>query len=148
MNDRPLADASVPAPPRLHWALVLLFGLLTLGLFMLVWLFIQSNWIKKINPASQTTAQLVIYVVLMLLSEALSANRGLYVTLTLASYVVFYIALYSMRRSMLDHYNRVEPMGLILSPALVFLFSLFYLQHHMTRIARWKSGDTLRPQLP
>ncbi|MNO07523.1 hypothetical protein D3C81_2297500 [compost metagenome] len=60
--------------------------------------------------------------------------------------MLFYCGYYSMRRSMLDYYNSVEPIGLKLSSALLFFFSMLYLQHHMTRIAQWKLGGALRPQ--
>lgn len=62
---------------------------------------------------------------------------------TLGSYVAFYFGAYSIRRSMLDHYNKVEPMQLKLSAAMVFFFSTFYLQYHMTRLARWKASGTV-----
>ncbi|MNF15707.1 hypothetical protein D3C80_2184330 [compost metagenome] len=51
-----------------------------------------------------------------------------------------------MRRSMLNYYNSVEPIALRLSNAMVFFFSMPYLQYHMTRIAKWKMGGVLRPQ--
>jgi uncharacterized membrane protein len=136
-----------PAPPQLHWALVLLFTLLTLGIFMLVWIFIQSTWVRKINPASRVTTQFVVYLLLAVFSQLLVEGSGnlkaLGLVLMLASYVVFYFGAYSMRRSMLDHYNSVEPMQLKLSAALTFLFSTFYLQYHMTRIAQWKAASKL-----
>ncbi|WP_431096824.1 hypothetical protein [Polaromonas aquatica] len=136
-----------PAPPQLHWALVLLFTLLTLGIFMIVWMFIQSTWVRKINPASNVTTQFAVYLVLAILGQFLvegSDNlEAVGLVVMLASYVVFYFGAYSMRRSMLDHYNSVEPMQLKLSAAMVFLFSIFYFQYHMTRIARWKAASKL-----
>ena len=140
------ADA-YPAPPQLHWALVLLFTLLTLGIFMIVWIFIQSTWVRKINPASHVTSQFSAYVLLAVVSQVLVEGSGnlkaVGLLLTLASYVVFYFGAYSIRRSMLNHYNSVEPMELRLSAAMTFLFSTFYLQYHMTRIARWKAASKL-----
>lgn len=140
------ADA-YPAPPQLHWALVLLFTLLTLGIFMIVWLFIQSTWVRKINSASHVTSQFIAYVLLAVVSQVFVEGSGnlkaVGLLLTLASYVVFYFGAYSIRTSMLNHYNSVEPMGLRLSAAMTFLFSTFYLQYHMTRIARWKASSKL-----
>jgi hypothetical protein len=46
----PAAEYAFPTPPKLHWALVLLFTVLTLGIFLIVWMFIQSSWAKKIDP--------------------------------------------------------------------------------------------------
>lgn len=139
---------SFPAPPKLHWALVLLFTILTLGIFMLVWMFIQSSWAKKIDPASNATTQFIAYLVMFVVSQILteSASNGLKalgLLVMIGSYIVFYFGAYSIRRSMLAHYNHVEPMQLKLSAAMVFFFSCFYLQYHMTRIARWKAGGSL-----
>jgi uncharacterized membrane protein len=136
-----------PAPPQLHWALVLLFSILTLGIFMIVWLFVQSTWVRKINPASNVTTQFAVYLALAIFGQILvegSDNlKAVGLVITLASYVVFYFGAYSMRRSMLNHYNSVEPLQLKLSAAMVFLFSVFYFQYHMTRIARWKAASKL-----
>jgi len=142
------ASASFPAPPKLHWALVLLFTILTLGIFMVVWLFIQSSWAKKIDPESNATTQFIAYLALIVVGQVLvgaggDGLKGVGVLLMLGSYIVFYFGAYSIRRTMLDHYNQVEPMQLTLSAAMVFFFSCFYLQYHMTRIARWKAGGTL-----
>jgi hypothetical protein len=143
-------DPAWPAPPKLHWGLLLLFTVLTCGLFLAVWLFIQSSWVKKINPDSSATPLFISYLVLFILGQLLAEDadaglKGLGAFLTLASYVVFYIAEYSIRRSMLDHYNNVETIALDMSNAMVFFFSCFYLQYHMTRIAKWKAGGTLDP---
>lgn len=144
----PAAEYAFPAPPKLHWALVLLFTVLTLGIFIIVWMFIQSSWAKKIDPTSNATTQFVAYLVLFVASQILgeSASDGLQslgVLLMIGSYIVFYFGAYSIRTSMLEHYNKVEPVQLKLSAAMTFFFSTFYLQYHMTRIARWKAGGKL-----
>jgi hypothetical protein len=36
-----------PAPPRLHWAWVLLLSILTFGIFWMVWMVVQARWVKK-----------------------------------------------------------------------------------------------------
>lgn len=141
------ARDAYPAPPKLHWALVLLFGILTIGIFLIVWMFIQASWARKINPASNATAQLSGYLFLFVLSEVIGAGssdglKSVSLLLLLGSYVAFYFATYSIRRTMLDHYSSVEPMQLKLSAAMTFFFSTFYLQYHMTRIADMKSGGS------
>ncbi|MEO7887246.1 MAG: hypothetical protein ABIR76_10925 [Polaromonas sp.] len=142
-----IKGASYPAPPKLHWALVLLFTIFTLGIFMIVWIFVQSTWARKINPASNATTQFIVYLPLAVFAQILIESPGslkaVGLLLTLASYVVFYFGAYSIRRSMLNHYNNVEPMRLEISAAMTFFFSVFYLQYHMTRIARWKAASKL-----
>lgn len=132
-----------PMPPKLHWALVALFSLLTFGLFAVVWFFVQASWIRKIDPGSKATKYLVGQVVLAIVGGIMSEFPGAGAKavggiLTLSSYVLFYCAYYSMRRSMLHQFNVVKPMGLKLSGLMTFFFSTLYLQHHMTRIARWR----------
>ena len=153
MAPQPSAPGSaspVPPPPKLHWALVLLFTLLTFGIFFVVWIFIQAVWVKKIHPASNAMTMMVIYVALVLVGQLISgasqkesaeaAAGGL---LVIVGSIVSIVGFFSMRRSMLDYYNRVEPIGLKLSGALTFFFGAFYLQHHMTRIARRSQTGTL-----
>lgn len=145
--------SSAPLPPRLHWALVLLFTLLTFGVFFVVWICIQAAWIKKIDPRSNAMAMMVIYLVLVLVGQVIasanpegSSGAAAGGMLVLIGSIVSIVGIFSMRRSMLDHYNKAEPIGLRLSGALTFFIGVFYLQHHMTRIARWKQTGVLTPQ--
>ncbi|QOF81584.1 DUF4339 domain-containing protein [Variovorax sp. 38R] len=139
-------------PPKLHWALVLLFTVLSFGIFGVVWLFIQSSWIRTIDSRSNATMYLIGYVVLASIGAIVDASsessdtQSLGWLLQIPSYVLFYCGYYSMRRSMLDHYNSVEPIRLNLSGAMTFFFSMLYLQHHMTRIAKWKETGNIKPQ--
>ncbi|WP_164546964.1 MULTISPECIES: DUF4339 domain-containing protein [unclassified Variovorax] len=138
-------------PPKLHWALVLLFTVLTFGIFALVWPFIQSTWVRKIDPRSNATLYLAGNVALAIVGNLMDASsspstQGAGVLLQIVSYVLFFCGYYSMRRSMLDHYNGVEPIGLRLSGAMTFFFSILYLQYHMTRIAKWKQTGEIEPQ--
>src|SRR5215469_10982532 len=41
-----------PMPPDFHWALVLLIGVFTCGLFLSAWLIVEAAWIRKIKPQS------------------------------------------------------------------------------------------------
>ena len=137
------SQSSAPLPPKLHWALVLLFTVLTLGIFFIVWIFIQAAWVRKIHPASNAMTLLVVYLVLVLLGQVIagasekdSAEAATGSLLVLVGSIVSIVAIFSMRRSMIDYYNKTEPIGLRLSGALTFFLGVFYLQHHMTHIAR------------
>jgi hypothetical protein len=150
-NQTAVPDMQLQSPPKLHWALVLLFGVLSFGIFIAVWAFVQSTWVRKINPQSNATNYLIGYVALAVVGAVMgeadsSATQGLGVLLQLASYVLFYCGYYSMRRSMIDYFNKVEPIGLQLSGVMLFFFSVLYLQHHMTRIAEWKKTGNITPQ--
>jgi hypothetical protein len=43
-----------------------------------------------------------------------------------------------MRRSMEEHYNGPEPIGLSLSGVMTFFFGVYYFQYHFTRINEMK----------
>lgn len=138
-------------PPKLHWGLVLLFTVLTVGIFALVWIFIQSNWIKKLDPASNATNQFIGYVALLVVGQILGASdttnlQGIGGVLILCSNVLLYFGIFSMRRSMLNYFNNVEPIGLKLSIAYSFIFSIFYFQSKMTQIAKWRTTGILEQQ--
>ncbi|MFC5499789.1 DUF4339 domain-containing protein [Caenimonas terrae] len=146
----PGSAPAVPPPPRLHWALVLLLTLVTFGIFFVAWIFVQAAWIKKIHPKSKAMTLLVVYLVLVLLGQVIAAasqkdssEAAVASLLVLAGSVVSIVAIFSMRRSMLNYYNGVEPIGLRLSGVLTFFLGVFYLQYHMTRIARWKESGVL-----
>lgn len=147
------SKSAAPAPPpKLHWALVLLFTLLTFGIFFVVWIFVQAAWVKKIHPASNAMTLMVIYLVMVVVGQAIagasqkeSAEAAAGGMLVIVGSIVSIAGFFSIRRSMLDYYNTVEPIGLKLSGALTFFLGAFYLQHHMTRIAR-RSQTGIRPR--
>lgn len=147
------APAAVPPPPKLHWALVLLFGVVTLGIFFVVWIFIQAAWVRRINPASNATTLFTVYLVLALLGEIVagasakdSAGAATGGLLWIAASIVSIFGFFSMRRSMLNYFNAADPGSLRLSGVMTFFFNVFYLQYHMARIAGWKGPGRLPPQ--
>lgn len=136
-----------PRPPRLHWALVLLFTVITFGLFFIVWMFIQSIWVRRIDPKSKATGVLAIYVGLVLVGQVLAESSGvgsegavMGLLLVLAGSVVSIFGFFSMRRSMLNYCNQNQPGSLKLSAALTLFLNVFYFQYHMTRIAERDPG--------
>lgn len=145
------ANQSLPMPPKLHWALLLLFTILTVGIFIVVWMFIQANWAKKIDPQSKATLFLAGYLVLAVIglfidgSKDDSAKLG-GALLQLVSVGLCVTGYFSIRASMLEYFNKIEPIGLRLSGAMTFFFNALYMQYHMTRIAEWKQSGFLRPQ--
>lgn len=147
----PLMQGNIPLPPKLHWALVLLFGIFSFGIFYLVWLFIQASWVRKIDSRSNAVMYLIAYILLAFTGGAMGAIDYAVIQVfgglaQLAGVVFFCLAYYSMRESMTEYYNNIEPINLKISGVMTFFFTTFYLQHHMTRIAEWKMTGFLRPQ--
>ncbi|MGC1175503.1 hypothetical protein [Polaromonas sp.] len=138
------AGDAFPPPPKLHWSLLLLFTVISFGVFQFVWMFVQSSWARKVDPESKATAFFAGDVFLFLLSLVFAASsdsgfKSLELPFLLGSCIVFYAGVYSIRRTMLDHYNQIEPMQLEMSGAMTLLFALLHLQYHMTRIAYAKA---------
>lgn len=118
-----------PMPPDLHWGLVWLFGFLTAGIFIIVWLFMEASYVKKLDPQNNSMTMLIVGLVLFPLAG-----------------IFFLVALFGMRRSLLNYYNLTEPIGLRLSGGMTFFFGILYFQHHFSRICAWKRTGVLLPQ--
>jgi hypothetical protein len=132
----------LPQPPSLHWGLVLLFSVLSLGIFLLVWTFKQSGWVRKIDDQSRATAMLVAscvgYSVGSMIEDGGEATVfGM--ILMLASLLLFYAAYFSLGSSIrrkLPEYGLVPQVGTVT----LMLFNVFYLQAQMSWIVRWKAS--------
>jgi hypothetical protein len=138
-----------PDPPNLHWALVLVIGIFTCGLFTVVWNFVQAVWMRKVNPRSNALFFYIAYTVvgylgafarigLMIASGFHNAYVGLGLVTSLLSIVLVELAFFDMRRSMEEHFNGPEPIGLSLSAVMTFFFGPLYFQYHFTRINELK----------
>jgi hypothetical protein len=155
------APAAAPGavPPSLHWALVLLFGYFTLGIFSWIWCLKEANFVRKLNPGNSSLLLMVIGIIgqvaalLSVIGILASSNDNdravfslIYFVLIVVAAIFFLVAVFKMRRTLLNHYNLVEPIGLRLSGAMTFFFNILYLQHHFSRIAKWKQTGFLEPQ--
>jgi len=140
---------SAPGPPGLHWGIVLLLALLTLGFFAWIWSLVLAKWVRRVDPDNRAKLLLIsalaasIGAVAMLLS---TPNRlehvALIALLHFAAVALFEIAIFGMRVSILRHY---EDLGIPLSlnSAATFFFNAVYFQfkfnriHHAQSTAQW-----------
>ena len=139
-----------PDPPNLHWALVLLFGMLSCGIFTIVWDIVQAAWLKKVEPTSNA---LLIYcgaavawvgIIVASVIATTSHTSTIDVSIMQLVYVVAVIVgRFSFRSSMENHFNTAEPMGLSLSGVMTFFFGGIYFQYHINDIVRRKHQDLL-----
>ena len=148
----PPAISPYPDPPNQHWAFVLLIGFFTCGLFCTVWDFVQSAWMRRVNPRSNALflyiAEFVVSLIggfgrAFLIFTSTFRHRphsylGLGGLILLVSLTLLELARFDMRRSMEEHYNGPEPIGLSLSGVMTFFFGLYYFQYHFTRINEMK----------
>lgn len=150
---------SLPMPPRLHWFLVALFGLLTCGIFTVVWYFIQTGYARRIDSRSNATIYMALALVCYLIYIVATVGTAsddpvvvggavlLQLGIGLVGLVLFYCAFYSMAQSLereLPKYGIRPDIGLIT----LFFFTLFYLQGQLTWIARWKDTGQKDPPPP
>jgi hypothetical protein len=128
------ADAEAyPEPPSLHWALVILFNVLTKGTFVTIWVFFQAAWVRRIDPSSKALVVLAVALACAVPPIVLVGESELTLTLWLVGlgYTGAFIwAYFSMRQSIEARFD------LNLSGLMTLVFSVFYLQYHMTRIAK------------
>jgi hypothetical protein len=153
ISTTPVINAAIyPDPPNLHWGLVLLFGIFSCGLFNAVWNLVQAAWMKKVAP--QSTA--LYYYIASLCVLAATFFTGIEAAYThshnsvlgavnLVYYILLLIGRFSLRSSLEQHYNSVEPMGLSLSGVMTFFFGDIYFQYHFNDIMRRKYFARLGP---
>jgi len=149
------AMAAGPVPPDFHWALVLLIGIVTCGLFFWAWEIVEASFVRKIKPQSKGLLLVILALAAAILSGVVSGvtsamNNGqespFSALLSLAALVLQLVGLFTIRSDMEDYYNSIEPINLQLSGVMTFFFAVFYFQHHFSRIAKWKKTGVLAPQ--
>jgi hypothetical protein len=147
-----------PDPPNLHWALVLVLGVFTCGLFSLVWIFVQAAWMRKVDPNSKALYYYIVGFILYVIgigaqvASIFAAKNGnppgtftaVYLVCLLAYLVLFLVAIFTMRANMEEHFNGPEPIGLSLSGVMTFFFNILYFQYHFTRINELKRAARAR----
>ena len=153
----PASVIAYPDPPNLNWGLVLLFGILTCGLFSVIWDLVQALWVKRVQPQSNALTYFIIFVVLWFLNLGSSIARSalmlrgsvphqspLSVLIALAGLVLLIVFRFAMRASIEQHFNGPEPLGIILSGVMTFFFGGIYFQYKLNQINDMK--QTLRYQ--
>ncbi|HZY74461.1 MAG TPA: DUF4339 domain-containing protein [Edaphobacter sp.] len=156
----PPAGIPYPDPPNLHWGLVLLFTILTCGLFAVAWDFVEVLWVRKVQPDTKAMTYFVIYAVLWLLNLGNSAGNisvgmhggsphasPLAGLISLAAVVLLIVFRFSMRNSLERHFNGPEPLGLRLGGVMTFFFGGLYFQYHFNRINEMKEALRYRSQV-
>ncbi len=155
----PMSGAA--APPNLSWVLVLVFSIFTCGLFSFIWDFVQSAWMRRVQPTSNA---LFLYIAAFIaelfnasfsVGNMMSMRAGLGLRhhnpwgslLGLVAFALLIAARFSMRASMEDYYNRVDPIGLRLGPVMTFFFGDLYFQYHFNKINDIKRGMRYRGQV-
>lgn len=140
----------------MHWVVLLILTWVTAGLAGLIWFFRQALFVKKIDPSSKAVVLLVVttlgmfgqvalYIAAMssMSSSTMATATGLIMILNLVIVICGLVTVFSMRSSIVRHYNSTEPIGLKLSGVMTFFFSILYFQYHFSRIVEWKKTGRL-----
>lgn len=141
LSSAPAVDPG-PPPPSLHWGIVLLLGICTLGIFGLIWGFIQAAWIRKVDRSSKAIYLMLLYLLLYFggvmlsgMQEALGEAAALLGALLMLAGAVCLIASYFSMRSSVEEYAS-ERLGvrLEMSGVVTFFFNVYYIQYHLTKL--------------
>ncbi|WP_446744419.1 DUF4339 domain-containing protein [Silvibacterium acidisoli] len=143
-------DSLYPDPPNLHWGLVLLFDILSCGLFQIAWDLVQSSWMKKVAPQSKAfyyycaCAGCGVLIFFVSFFQAQHHHHSpLLGLLQIADFILVLIGRFSLKASLEQHFNTVEPMALQLSGVMTFFFGGIYFQYHLNDIVRRKNFDRM-----
>ena len=151
------AASPYPDPPNLHWALVLVIGICTCGVFFIIWDLVQVLWMKRVQPQTKAMPYFIAYAVCSFLyggaSMGTSAavlqghhpnNSPIAALISIAAFVLAIIYRFAMRTSLEQHFNGPEPLGLRLGPVMTFFFGGLYFQYHFNRLNEMKRAMAYR----
>ena len=141
-----------PDPPDLPWWVALLLGIVTGGLFFVIWDIVEAAWMRRVAAKSAALALYVVVAILYVLRlpeawhiVAYNAFNGPLVVATplgegigLAGLVLAIAARFVLRNELLAHFNGLEPLGLRLNAFWTLLFGGLYFQFHFNRINEQK----------
>ncbi len=161
----PFAGAGAyPDPPNLNWGLVLLFGILTCGLFFIIWEVVIAAFAKRLEPASKAVTYYAIGIVFGIISVFFSigstfallhagaavvagagaGTRAIGSLFSLAYTILLLVGRFTVRNTLEKHYNGPEPLGLRLGGVMTFFFGGIYFQYHLNRINEMKQALRFR----
>jgi hypothetical protein len=158
-------DPKYPAPPRVHWAVLLAFWsaivILTeifvpkdlwrpvTALAFAAWPLYLCVWLLRLNSKSKSLLWLVGSIAGQLFLYLDPPHHGSSALMTaleiaggLASFALPIVVIYVIRTELQEHYNEREPIGLHLDPFATFAFSYFYFQYHLYEIAQAKRSHS------
>jgi hypothetical protein len=139
----PRGTPGEPLPPGLHWGLVLLFAVLTCGIFGWVWMFLQAVYVRKLLPGSNAMLYYAIGLPATLIGAVLSVvldiDSRLYGSLVeLGGCVVIIVGHFNLKSSLEELFH------IQLSSAMTFFFNTLFFQYHLTRIRDFKTTGVRR----
>jgi hypothetical protein len=158
----PLIGATLlfPDPPNLPWWVALLLGIVTGGVFFVIWDIVEAAWMRRVSERSVALGLYVVVAILYVLRlpEAwhivdYNAFNGPLVMVTplgqglgLVGLALAIAARFVFRNELLRHFNGPEPLALRLNAFWTLSFGGLYFQFHFNRINEQKR--ILRMSIP
>ena len=146
-----IARRTFPNPPNLPWWLALLLNIVTCTIFFVIWDLVEAAWMHRVRPQSRALLYYSAATVLFIINMPASyhslmhsvfdgpAYDAPYATaLAILGFGVRLVARFSLRRSLLAHFNSTEPIGLRLNWIMTLFFGGLYFQYHFNRINQTK----------
>jgi hypothetical protein len=143
----PATSSQYPPPPDMNWVLLLILSIVTCGLFLIVWVFVQAVYVGKIDRGSKAMLFYAIGVPCILVGSAMRATDSIGALgslINLGGSVLFVIANFKMKSSIETHFNSAEPINLRLNGVMTFFFYAIYFQYHFNRINNWRRTGMLQ----
>ena len=134
--------AETPRPPRLHWLIVLVLGVATVGIFLDIWLIVQAVWVKKFDRASRALVLCVAGIVLGILGALLGqlqAPHAIEYPVDIASLIIGVVASFQVRDSLGEYITSVKSRPTYLSGVMTLFFGPIYLQYHMNKVRSFQN---------
>src|ERR1700748_2244142 len=133
-----------PAPPRLHWAIVFALSFVTIGIFGMIWMVVQANWVRKVTKNSKPFIWCLIYLLFLPLMAFAGGVGGVMSSVTkgesaaqtfmavvtivaqLGVLVLYVCAAYTLKGAL-----KAEPIDIPLGGIMTFFFAATYFQYHL-----------------
>jgi len=142
---------NIPAPPDIPWWFAAILDVFTVFTFFVAWDVVEGFWLYRVDRESKALWYYVVAGAMFLFNASAlysMVSHDIFRTaastpssagwLSALSFVVRIFARFSMRKSLLQHYNQVEPINLRLSKFWTLLFGGLYFQYHFNRINEGK----------
>lgn len=135
-----------PDPPDFPWWGALLLGIVTGGLFFVVWDIVEASWLKRIE---RNSTALLFYIGVSILylfklpsmwsTMSFNVFGGPFIpghggSLGAIGFVLAIVSRFVFRRELLQHFNEREGLGVQLNGFLTFLFGGLYFQFQFNKI--------------
>ena len=133
-----------PAPPRLHWGVVFGLSVITLGIFGMIWMVVQANWVRKVTKNSKPFVWCLVYLLFLPFIAVVGGVAGFFSGVTnggapaqtvtalvglvaqLGGLVLYIVAAYTLKGAL-----EAEPINIPLGGIMTFFFAATYFQYHL-----------------